>query len=191
MVQSKPGSGAKPPTRPTTPWRLVAAGDWLAGQSFDIKPQTVLGRDGGCDITIAGTHLSRRHAELNLRGNRLFVRDLGSANGTFLNGRQITEAEVRSGDELRFDVLPFRVEGPVNPQGASANATIVRPALKTVRQKATAKPLRKATDKPIPRAAVEPEPPAPEKTSGKGLWIGLIAIAVLAGIAALIYTLPL
>ncbi len=43
-------------------WRLVAVGDWLSGQSFEIHKKATLGRDTDCDITIPGTHLSRRHA---------------------------------------------------------------------------------------------------------------------------------
>jgi len=45
------------------------------------------------DITV-----SRRHAELVLRDGRWILRDLGSSNGTWVNGRQVVEAEVRSGD---------------------------------------------------------------------------------------------
>jgi pSer/pThr/pTyr-binding forkhead associated (FHA) protein len=93
-------------------WHLVATTGWLAGQSFAINKHAVLGRDADCDITIPGTHLSRRHAEIAVNGDKLLVRDLGSANGTFVNEQPITDAEMQTGDTIRFDVLSFTVRGP-------------------------------------------------------------------------------
>ena len=93
-------------------WKLVAVSNWLEGQSFDIKGKAVLGRDKDCDITIPGSHLSRRHAEIFVTGDALLIRDLGSANGSFINGQAFSEAKVRDGDELRFDQLTFKVEAP-------------------------------------------------------------------------------
>jgi pSer/pThr/pTyr-binding forkhead associated (FHA) protein len=105
-------------------WHIVASGDWLSGQRFAINQHAVLGRDSSCDITIPGTHLSRRHAELAVSGNKLLVRDLGSSNGTFVNDKQVTETELQAGDTIRFDVLTFTVEEPSKEED---NATIVRP----------------------------------------------------------------
>ena len=93
-------------------WFLVAEGGWLAGQRFEIKQHTVLGRDANCDITIPGTHLSRRHAELAVKDGKLLIRDLNSANGTFVNEEAIAETSLKPSDTVRFDVLNFRVEGP-------------------------------------------------------------------------------
>jgi len=94
-------------------WKLVANGSWLAGQEFPIYEEgTVLGRGKTCDVTIPGTHLSRNHAELTVRGNQLFIKDLASANGTFINDQRITEASAKPGDILRIDVYSFRIAGP-------------------------------------------------------------------------------
>ena len=75
---------------------------------------TILGRARDCDITIPGTHLSRRHAELIiLDDDTISARDLGSVNGTFVNGQAIEgETQVRSGDVIRIDVFSFQVVGP-------------------------------------------------------------------------------
>jgi hypothetical protein len=93
-------------------WLLIAEGGWMVGQKFSLGSHTVLGRDSSCDITIPGKHLSRQHAELAISGNRLQIRDLDSANGTYVNDKLVTESELKPGDTVRFDVLVFRIQGP-------------------------------------------------------------------------------
>lgn len=106
-------------------WELVAEGDWLVGQRFKVNNHAVLGRDSSCDITIPGTHLSRRHAELAVNGSKLLIRDLNSSNGTYVNDQRITETELKPGDTIRFDVLLFRIHGPESSE-PDVNATIIR-----------------------------------------------------------------
>lgn len=104
-------------------WKLVASGSWLAGQEFPLYEEgTVLGRGKACDITIPGTHLSRNHAELHVVGDQLLVKDLQSANGTFLNDERITEAKAVPGDVLRMDVYTFRISGPQSAVDAAEKA---------------------------------------------------------------------
>jgi hypothetical protein len=124
---------AQTPTTTDNSWQLVATSGWLAGQSFTIRKHAILGRDAECDITIPGTHLSRRHAEIAVSGDTLQVRDLGSANGTFINEQPVTEGEMRPGDTIRFDVLSFTVKGPAthSPSGqGSAPSARTQPAPK-------------------------------------------------------------
>ena len=98
----------------SAPWRLVSDGSWLPGKTFVIPAErsVTIGRTEQCDITIPGTHLSRRHTELCIQGSKMFIKDLGSANGTFLNEKQITEAFAENGDRLRLDVYTFRLVAP-------------------------------------------------------------------------------
>lgn len=98
--------------RDETYWRLKATGNWLDGQVFTIKGKTIVGRDATCTITIPGSHLSRHHAEFIPVGARLVMRDLDSSNGSFVNGKRNKEANLVDGDEVRLDVLTFKVMAP-------------------------------------------------------------------------------
>src|SRR5690554_1743866 len=93
-------------------WSIQAVGNWLDGQVFTLGNRTVIGRDNSCDITIPGSHLSRRHAEFLVAGHSLFLRDLGSANGSFVNGKRIEETSLKNGDLVKLDVLSFRILAP-------------------------------------------------------------------------------
>jgi transcriptional regulator of acetoin/glycerol metabolism len=78
----------------------------------------VFGRGGECGCTLQGAELSRRHAELRREGPLLVVRDLGTTNGTFVNGSRVTEAPIGPGDVLRLGdcvgmVGLTQAEGPV------------------------------------------------------------------------------
>jgi hypothetical protein len=83
----------------------VGAGSLLLpnGDRFVLDDQpVVIGRLPECDITILDSNVSRRHAEVQPRGDRFFVVDLGSTNGTRVNGVQVTDRELHDGDELTF-----------------------------------------------------------------------------------------
>ncbi len=169
-------------------WQLIASGSWLAGQHFIIDKHTVLGRDAECDITIPGTHLSRRHAEIAVSGDKLLVRDLGSANGTFVNDKAVNEAELYPGDSIRFDVLTFTVAGPTTAAAMTKKATnkTTRPAQKRppvanpARKKQQAKPSSVGNrHKTVHMTAVQ-------KTSNALRHSLAIALA-LASMAALVY----
>jgi hypothetical protein len=66
------------------------------------RGQITLGRSSSCQLVLAEDTVSRRHAALVLRDGAWRVVDLGSSNGTWVNGRRVVEAEVRPGDELRL-----------------------------------------------------------------------------------------
>lgn len=100
-----------------TGWALKAQHLALANRVYPLKDEMLIGRSSDCDISLSAAHLSRRHAQLSVVDGLLYVKDLDSANGTFLNGKQILEARVRRGDELRFDTLSFGVIGPADDLG--------------------------------------------------------------------------
>jgi hypothetical protein len=69
----------------------------------------LLGRASGCQLVFADDTVSRRHAELSLRDGSWFIRDLGSSNGTWVNGRRVMEAEIAPGDDVCLGQCRFRL----------------------------------------------------------------------------------
>lgn len=70
----------------------------------------VIGRLPECAVVLDDTNISRRHAQVALDDGAVVVSDLGSTNGTFVNGRRITRATARPGDEITVGTSRLRVE---------------------------------------------------------------------------------
>jgi VWFA-related protein len=77
----------------------------------NLVEKSVIGRDKGCDVSFPDdTEMSGRHCELILAGAHIEVRDLGSTNGTLLNGaRLVAEQRVEDGDLIRAGRTEFRI----------------------------------------------------------------------------------
>jgi hypothetical protein len=107
---------------------LLAAVEWLSRLDADLEaawtrprvpslglPRTeglrlTIGRGPSCDCLVPEESVSRRHAELWRSGERWFLRDLGSRNGTRVNGmRVIGDVEVRPGDRLSLGDATYRL----------------------------------------------------------------------------------
>ncbi len=69
-----------------------------------------IGRSDQCDISVKDSSMSGRHAEISKMNGEIKVRDLGSANGIFLNGDRIEEAELFDGDVLRLGQTSVRID---------------------------------------------------------------------------------
>jgi hypothetical protein len=74
-----------------------------------ISGTVLLGRSSACQLVFADDTVSRRHAELHVTDGRWMLRDLGSSNGTYVNGRRVMEAEVAAGDEIELGACRFRL----------------------------------------------------------------------------------
>ena len=78
-----------------------------------IKPDMVLGRQAECDLQLLEGHASRRHAKFSFAEDAVWIEDLNSANGTFVNGTKITgKVKLTTGDRLRFDTEEFDFRVP-------------------------------------------------------------------------------
>lgn len=99
----------------TVAWRGVVD---VEGKRHPLaKGRTVIGRGSDADITIADAGTSRRHVEILWDGERAMVRDLGSTNGTQLNGRKVAEAALTPDSTVtigRTDIV-FRVVAQSTP----------------------------------------------------------------------------
>ena len=103
---------AAPPTELGTTMVLPSAR--LIGQEegleeeFHLGPTTFVGRTSECQVRIARPAVSRRHARLDLAPDGSHVlADLGSENGTWVNGERITEQRLRDGDLIAFGTVRF------------------------------------------------------------------------------------
>ncbi len=87
------------------------AGEPAAGRSFDLDAITTLGRDVNNAIVIDDPFASSDHAVLTYRGRGWFIEDLGSTNGTYVNGRVVAAvAPLGFGDELAIGQVRLRLE---------------------------------------------------------------------------------
>ncbi len=72
----------------------------------------VIGRGRSADVVIAEPTISRAHAAIGYDGERFFMQDLGSTNGTRVNGQRETRVRLGDGDELQLGKLRLRVALP-------------------------------------------------------------------------------
>jgi uncharacterized RDD family membrane protein YckC len=102
--------------------KLVAVKGAGARREILLKrPRTVIGRKTGCSIRIPSALVSRTHCEVLMTdGRHVTVRDLGSANGTFVNGSRIRERQLRSGDQLGVGPITFLVQVSGTPKPSDA-----------------------------------------------------------------------
>ena len=86
------------------PTLVVRSGGGRAGETFPLDSEaTTIGRSPECDIFLDDVTVSRRHAVVAKKDDRLEIEDLGSLNGTFLNRRRIeSAARLSDGDELQI-----------------------------------------------------------------------------------------
>ncbi|HWF55762.1 MAG TPA: FHA domain-containing protein [Solirubrobacteraceae bacterium] len=83
----------------------------LAGQSVGVTGELVVGRENA-DLTVDDAEVSRRHVAVRLAGGQLEIEDLGSANGTFVDGSRIDgPVKVGGGSKIRIGQTEFEVRG--------------------------------------------------------------------------------
>jgi hypothetical protein len=126
--------------------KLVVLTQSMAGRSCDLASErTTIGRVEENNFQISEPSVSSRHCEILLRGNDVVVKDLGSTNGTFINGERITEEGVlKPGQTLRLGNVELKLDAPGAP-GAPAPASSSAPAPAP----ATPPPPKKEVAKPV------------------------------------------
>ncbi len=147
------------------------------GQEVTLtKSEFVIGRQAGVDFVIASSAVSRRHLRIFQQGGQYLVEDLGSSNGTFVNGQRISKPTLlQNGDRLQLgQAIRLSIAGL-----PSSSATLMSPAVVADRSSpAQAAPLRETvveTSAPGPMATVIREDA--HVTDGQGAPQLLITIA--------------
>jgi pSer/pThr/pTyr-binding forkhead associated (FHA) protein len=93
------------------------------------SPETYIGRQKGCGLRIPSADVSRRHCALRVANGYLTVQDLGSVNGTFVNGMRVVNQEVvRPGDHLEVGPVRFIVEYELTPDALDRLSQYSAPA---------------------------------------------------------------
>jgi pSer/pThr/pTyr-binding forkhead associated (FHA) protein len=132
------------------------------GTVFDLDKETViLGRDVTNDIVLADAEVSRRHSRLTLSPQGYVLEDLGSTNGTFVNGERLTGPHLLTpGDQLGLSqklVISFELGAE-----AVAQTVAVEPVVKAPTHKLE-EPVAEAPPQEVEKPAVEPLPTKAEK----------------------------
>ena len=90
-------------------WRLLSRG---GSSSIRLASEVLVGRSADCDLCISEGFVSRRHAQLLIKSNMIWLKDLGSSNGTFVNGERVSgSVRLLHGDEIAFDTSAFQLVG--------------------------------------------------------------------------------
>jgi CheY-like chemotaxis protein len=98
--------------------KLVVITPGLTGLSHELETRWVtIGRGEKNAFQIVETSISGQHCEVLLRGNELVVRDLRSTNGTFIEGKTVTEGVLRPGQTLRLGDVELHLE--ISPPGSA------------------------------------------------------------------------
>ena len=110
---------------PTLRWTLP---DGRSEERPLVDGEITIGRGSGCDIVIDDATVSRSHVRLRVAGDNVGVDDLGSRNGTLVNGELVAQAELRPGDTITVGRVTFELRAADAPGKATAGATIVASA---------------------------------------------------------------
>jgi pSer/pThr/pTyr-binding forkhead associated (FHA) protein len=91
--------------------KLVILTQGMAGRAHELNVErTTVGRVEDNTFQIADPSVSSHHCEVHLRGAEVFIRDLNSTNGTYINDAQITESILKPGQKLRLGQVELKLE---------------------------------------------------------------------------------
>jgi hypothetical protein len=175
------------------------------GKNFPLDQEEVLlGRDLANDIAIGDPEVSRRHARFFVRDEDIYVEDLGSTNGTFLNGERISSPkQLRTGDVITFGeniVMVFEKTDydldatMVASQGPQA--VPVPPVEPSPQYQETKQPQEYQVTEEEPLSYEKPAPPSKkaarpvkEKKAGLPTWLIILIIAIVVLVCVITVTL--
>src|SRR3954447_17080644 len=137
----------------------------MEGREQILSAGSTIGREG-CDVNLMDPEVSRRHATIRDQGGSLGIEDLGSTNGTFVNGTRITAVTVlNDGDEVRLGNTVWSIRGAA---AADAGATPVGQVPSGAPQVTAARSVPSDIEVPsAPPAPAAPAAPEPQPTTAQ------------------------
>ena len=154
---------------PVCGWKLHRVGD---GVGVAIDSTLSVGRATDCDLQLVEGHVSRRHAQLRTLNGTIWLEDLHSANGTFVNGDRVAGAwRLFHGDEIAFDTMRYQLIGdapdltPIRPPGQPPDQLEVSERIVDAPARAETAEIAQAT---IEAGAVPTPATAPATPVGQG-----------------------
>lgn len=189
-------------------WLLQAVSSELENQEIFIEHDMLVGRHADCDIVLQSSQISRRHAAFYVKDQVLYLEDLKSSNGTFVNDMKIeAQVQLKDGDLVQFASLKFLLVAPTVKEDfvdQKTDHTVDQgmPSLEerdqTIQVDAQGVPQHIQTPKPAPMPAqvetkadaepnrpLEPQPQAVEDQ--KNIKVGLITVIMLVILAMLVW----
>jgi predicted component of type VI protein secretion system len=188
------------------PYELKMRSGPNPGMTFPLEQEEILlGRDLANDITIGDPEVSRRHARFFMRDDNIFVEDLGSTNGTFLNGERISSPkQLRVGDVITlgenvvlvFEKLSVDLDATtVSPQAPQEDEMM--PGAPPPQYQEVKQPQSQAVSEPLlyeeAGSPEEPLRPVKGEKSGMPTWLIILIIAIViltCVIAVTLYFMP-
>ena len=173
--------------------KLIFIGEHFAGRVYElVLEKTTIGRSAGSTLVIHDSEISHVHCEILMFGGEVIVRDLGSSNGTFVDGVKINpQMQLKNGHVVRFGTAQARLELDEEPStDPTTDMTAIHEMGKYLRDQRREENKPKPSEAPVTIDPVEgdaaathtmilkknapalprpPEPakPAPAKTSSK------------------------
>lgn len=102
MEPSVPNMTSPPPARVPKAYALRFISGKYQGGEFPLpdSKEIVVGRSSELDMVLVEDMVSRRHAKISVVGDQIFIQDLGSTNGTFVNGEKVKRTRLQEGDRI-------------------------------------------------------------------------------------------
>jgi hypothetical protein len=171
-------------------FQLVMRSGPTPGATFGLEgDQLVIGRDVTSNIAIADAEVSRKHARLTFQGGKYVIEDLGSTNGTFVNGQRLSGPVVlKAGDLVALgEQIVLIYEGLASDAGATmmSRGGPVRPPATAVGSPAVSvPPAPPPASAPVPSTPVAPAAETPAAGRRNLLIFGAIGIVLLICVCA-------
>lgn len=109
-VLASVGTGRSPTRARPGAGLTVVRSETRAGESVEVRDSVVIGRDEGADLMVDDAYASEFHARVTNQSGSLSLLDLGSTNGTYVNGRRVTSPqELNRGDSVQIGTTVLEV----------------------------------------------------------------------------------